>query len=141
MAMGMTVMCGLPLAFASQPKRWQWPQYWQPPKREPSRLVPRLARNRRRVFELVVIRLELVVGDAPVLDGHILGDVLLAVAFLVEAAHLELHVGPAPGVAAPVHARAADDVPGQERPEPAHRQRFLRHVVAPRDSFLLRVTH
>src|SRR5450631_4097813 len=37
--MGMTVMWGLPLAFASQPKRWQWPQYWHAPKREPSGLV------------------------------------------------------------------------------------------------------
>src|SRR5712691_7589635 len=35
-AIGMTVICGLPLAFASQPKRWQWPQYWQAPKREPN---------------------------------------------------------------------------------------------------------
>src|SRR6266571_597182 len=56
--------------------------------------VSRLARDRRRVFELVVIRLELVVGDAPVLDRHVGGDVLLAVALLVAAAHLEFHVGP-----------------------------------------------
>src|SRR5258708_10872746 len=87
--------------------------------------VSRLARNRRRVLELVVVRLKLVVADSPVLDRHVLGDVLLAVALLVEAAHLEFHVGPAPGVAAPVHARAADDVPGQEGTEAPPRQRLL----------------
>src|SRR2546428_3954335 len=49
--------------------------------------VARLARDGRGVLELVVVRLELAVGDAPVLDRPVLGDVLLAVAFLVEAAH------------------------------------------------------
>jgi hypothetical protein len=32
-------MWGLPFAFASQPKRWQKPQYWQAPNRAPSGLV------------------------------------------------------------------------------------------------------
>src|SRR5437763_569188 len=38
-AFGITVMCGLPLAFASQPNRSQWPQYTQAPRREPSGFV------------------------------------------------------------------------------------------------------
>ena len=38
-AIGITAICGLPLAFASQPKRWQKPQYWQAPKFAPSGLV------------------------------------------------------------------------------------------------------
>jgi hypothetical protein len=38
-AIGMTVMCGLPFAFASQPKRWQKPQYWHAPNRAPSGFV------------------------------------------------------------------------------------------------------
>src|SRR6478752_4227577 len=39
MAIGITVICGLPLALASQPKRWQYPQYWQGPNFDPSGLV------------------------------------------------------------------------------------------------------
>src|SRR5215218_1701823 len=38
-AIGITVMCGLPLAFASQPKRSQNPQYWHAPSFEPSGFV------------------------------------------------------------------------------------------------------
>src|SRR6185503_19229575 len=64
-----------------------------------------LAGDRGGVFELVVIRLELVVGDAPVLDRHVGGDEALAVALLVARANLELHIGPPPGVTAPVIAR------------------------------------
>ena len=103
--------------------------------------VAGLARHRRSVFELVVIRLELGVGDAPILDGHVGRDEALAVALLVEAADLELHVGPTPGVAAPVHGRAADDLAGQERAEPPHRQRFLRGIVAHRERVARGVLH
>ena len=39
MAIGITVICGLPFALASQPKRWQYPQYWQGPNFDPSGLV------------------------------------------------------------------------------------------------------
>src|SRR5437016_2676719 len=38
-AIGMTAMCGLPFAFASQPNRSQWPQYWQAPNFAPSGFV------------------------------------------------------------------------------------------------------
>ena len=100
-----------------------------------------LAGDRRRVFELVVIGLELVIGDAPVLDRHVLGNEALAVALLVERAHLELHVGPAPGVAAPVHARAADALARQERAEAAHRQRLLRGIVADGQRVALGIHH
>src|SRR5262245_43308848 len=67
--------------------------------------VAGLAGDRRRVLELVVIGLELVVGDAPVLDRHVSRNEVLAVTLLVHGADLELHVGPAPRVAAPMHAR------------------------------------
>ncbi len=100
-----------------------------------------LSGDRRGVLELVVIGLELVIGDAPVLDRHVLGNEALAVALLVERAHLELHVGPPPGVAAPVHAGAADALARQERAEPAHRQRFLRGIVANRQRVALGVHH
>ena len=100
-----------------------------------------LAGNRCGVFELVVIGLELVIGDAPVLDRHVLGNEALAVALLVERAHLELHVGPPPGVTAPVHAGAADALARQERAEPAHRQRFLRGIVAHGQRVALGIHH
>src|SRR5262249_54109880 len=48
--------------------------------------VSRLAGNRRRAFEPLVIWLELVVGDAPVLDRHVGGNEILPVALLVERA-------------------------------------------------------
>src|SRR5207244_1837685 len=38
-AIGITVRCGEPFALASQPKRWQKPQYWQAPNFAPSGLV------------------------------------------------------------------------------------------------------
>src|SRR5262249_43107809 len=49
---------------------------------------------------------------------------------LVHGADLELHVGPAPSVTAPVHGRATDALAGQERAKASHRQRVLRRVVA-----------
>src|SRR5580692_4533437 len=58
-----------------------------------------LAGDRRGIFELVVIGLELGVADAPVLDRHVVGQEFLAVAFFVVGADLEFHVGPAPGMA------------------------------------------
>src|SRR4051794_19005455 len=42
-----------------------------------------LAGDRRGIFELVVIGLELGVADAPVLDRHIVGDEFLAVALFI----------------------------------------------------------
>src|SRR3984893_17116819 len=86
--------------------------------------VTSLAGDRRGIFKLVVIGLELGVADAPVLDRHVVGNGVLAVALFVVGADLELHVGPAPGVTAPVHAGAAHYFAGQERAEPADRQRF-----------------
>jgi hypothetical protein len=39
MAIGITDTCALPLALASQPKRWQKPQYCQAPYLAPSGVV------------------------------------------------------------------------------------------------------
>src|SRR6202034_1363811 len=61
-----------------------------------------LARDRGGTVKLVVIGLELGVGDAPVLDRHVLGNGFPAVTLFVAGADLEFHVGPAPGVTAPV---------------------------------------
>jgi hypothetical protein len=108
---------------------------------DPATDIAGLAGDRRGIFELVVIGLELGVADAPVLDRHVVGDELLAIAVLIIGADLEFHVGPAPGVAAPVHAGTADDFTGQERPEPAHRQRLLLRIVAHGDGVARGVLH
>src|SRR5205823_13180055 len=70
--------------------------------------ISRLAVDRGGVLEPVVVGLELGVADAPVLDRHVLGDALPAVARPVLAAGPELHLAPAPGMAAPAYGRAAD---------------------------------
>jgi hypothetical protein len=46
-----------------------------------------------------------------------------------------------PGVAAPVHAGSADHFAGQERAEPAHRQRLLLRAVAHGDGVARGVLH
>ena len=71
--------------------------------------VAGLAGDAAQVFEAVVVGLELVVGDAPVLDRHVGGNEALAVALLDVAARTTKSFGQeAPGLAVPVHAGAAD---------------------------------
>ena len=103
--------------------------------------IARLAGDRRGIFKLVVIGFELGVSNAPVLDRHVVGDEFLAVALFVIGANLEFHVGPAPGVTAPVHAGATHHLAGQERAEPAHRQRLLLRIVAYGDGVTRGVLH
>src|SRR5262249_2835708 len=92
--------------------------------------IASLARYCRGIFEFVIIGLELGIGDPPVLHRHVSRNEVLAVTLLVHGADLELHVGPAPSVTAPVHGRAADHLAGQERAKASHRQRVLRRIVA-----------
>src|SRR6516164_4754042 len=103
--------------------------------------IASLARDCRGIFEFVIIRLELGVGDPPVLHRHVGRNEVLAVTLLVHGADLELHVGPAPSVTAPVHGRAAHDLTGQERAKASHRQRFLRRVVADSERVARGVLH
>ena len=103
--------------------------------------VTSLAGYRRDMLELVVIGFELGVGDAPVRNGHVGGNEALAVALLVTRAHLEFHVGPAPSVPAPMHARATHDLPRQERAQPPHGQRFLRWIVPDGERIACGVLH
>ena len=104
--------------------------------------VAGLAGHRGHVLELVVVPLHLGIGDAPVAQvGHLGGDELRAVALLVQAAHLELIVGPAPGAAAPVQAGTTDRLAGQERTQPAHRQGVLLRRVAHRHRVARGVLH
>ena len=92
--------------------------------------IASFAGDRRGVFEPFVIGLKLGVSDAPILDRHVIGDEFLAVSLLVIGADLEFHVGPAPGMTAPVHAGTADHLTRQERAEATHRQCLLRGIVA-----------
>src|SRR6202022_753916 len=100
-----------------------------------------LAGDRRGIFKLVVIGFELGVSNAPVLDRHVVGDEFLAVALFVIGANFEFQFGPAPGGPAPVPAGAPPPPAGQERAEPAHRQRLLLRIVAYGDGVTRGVLH
>jgi len=52
---------------------------------------PGLARGAEHLLGEIEVRLEFFVADAEVLDGHVFGNEALAVAFLVMAAHAQLH--------------------------------------------------
>ena len=51
------------------------------------------ARGAAQIFELVVVRLELVIGDAPVLDRHVLGQKARAVTLRSDASAVMKSVG------------------------------------------------
>src|SRR5262249_9777505 len=59
--------------------------------------VPRLARDRVEILEAVEVRLELLVGDAPVLHRAVLGDLLRPVALQGLRLRLEVPREEAPG--------------------------------------------
>ena len=91
-----------------------------------------LARDPAQVLESVVIGLEIVVGDAPVLDRHVLRNEVRSVALDGMAPHLEIGRQEAPRLSVPVHARAAGAGRRPERAQLAHRQRRLLLRVAER---------
>ena len=103
--------------------------------------VARLAGGADVVLERVVVRLELVVGDAPVLDGAALGDLLLAVALDHVRAVAEVGRQEAPELARPVHHRAAESLTRVERAVLPHRQRRGTRVRPPRPRLPLEVDH
>src|ERR1043166_5348935 len=81
--------------------------------------------NSAQIFELVVMGFELVVGHAPVLDRHRVGNRSGAIALRIVAARDEIRRKKPPGHAIPMDAGAADAGAGQKRTELAHRQRGL----------------
>ncbi len=103
--------------------------------------VSRLAAHAVEALELVEVRLELLVGHAPVLAGPVLGHVALAVARDRLAARLEVPGREAPGLGAPVHCGAAYALARLERAEVAHRQRGLVFVVAEGNGLAREVLH
>ena len=96
------------------------------------------ARRPAKIFELVVMRLEVVIGDATVLDRHVVGQKIRAIS--LRQMRLEDEVGrqEAPGLRVPVDAPAADAVRRHERAPGADRQRLLAHLVAESEGGLLR---
>src|SRR5207302_5372010 len=100
-----------------------------------------LAADAVEILEAVVVALELVVGDAPVLAGAVFRKLALAVARERAAARLEVPGQEAPGEPAPVHRGAAHALAGAERAELAHRQRGLGGVVPERDGLAREALH
>ena len=94
--------------------------------------VAGLAADAEDFLELVVVGLDIVPGDAPVLQIAVLRNERGAIALLDARAHLEIMRQKAARVAAPVRRRAADHLARLERAHLAHRQRRLRVVVAKR---------
>ena len=82
------------------------------------------------MLELVVVRFDLVPGDAPVLQMAVLGNERCAIAFLDARVHFEIMREKAARIAAPVCRRATDHLAWLECAHLAHRQRRLRVVVA-----------
>ncbi len=100
-----------------------------------------LAGDAGDLFKLVVVLLEFGIGDAPVLDRHVFRDVLPAVFFLVARADLQLAVVPAPGMAVPVRAGAADAGAHQVGTEAPVGERGLLDIVADGLGVVHRVDH
>src|SRR5262249_57495785 len=84
--------------------------------------VARLAARPAQIFEAVVMRLELLVGCAPILDGQLGIDKVLAIALLEMRLVDEVGGLEAIGLAVPVHERTAEPGARQEASPPAHRQ-------------------
>ena len=84
---------------------------------------------------------KLVIGDAPILHIQIIGNEVGTISVFVMAAHFEVRRQGPPKLAIPVDARAAKPHTGQERPEPAHRQRLLAGVVAEGQGLFAGVDH
>src|ERR1019366_4357617 len=74
-----------------------------------------------KLVELIVMRFELLVGHAPVLNAEIvIGDGFLAIVLLIVALGQEIGRQKAPDLAVPMHAAAADAGAEQEGAEAAH---------------------
>src|SRR5262249_40881269 len=77
------------------------------------------------IFERVVVGLEVVVGDAPILNRHVFRQEGGAVTLREVRAQDEIARQEAPGLRIPVHAAAADAVRRHERAPAADRERGL----------------
>lgn len=103
--------------------------------------VPGLARCADVVLERVVVRLQLVVRDPPVLDLDALGELVLAVPVDHVRAVTEVRRQEPPQLRRPVDGGTADTRARVERPVLTHRQRGLRRVRPPRPRLTVEVDH
>ena len=91
-----------------------------------------LAGGAAQLFEPVVMRLQVVIGDAPVLDRHVVRNGVAAVPRRQMRTQHELARQEAPGDAVPVGTGAAEAVADRGDIPLAHRQRHLVRGVAQR---------
>src|SRR5579859_1073812 len=84
-----------------------------------------LAGDAAQFVEVIVVRLDLIEADRPILDGHVLRNRLCAVAFGNRAADAKIRRQKTPMQRAPMDTGAADALTRQERADAAHRQRLL----------------
>ena len=96
------------------------------------------ARRPAKILELVVVWLEIVVGDAPVLDRHVRREKMCAISLRQMRLKDEIRGQEAPCLRVPVDPPAADAVHRHERAPAANRQRLLIHFVAKSEGELLR---
>ncbi|MCG3770365.1 MAG: hypothetical protein JW384_01513 [Nitrosomonadaceae bacterium] len=82
------------------------------------------------MLELVIVGLQLIVGNAPVLAGAVVGKLLLSIAFLSAAAGLEVPGQETPPSGHPMYARPTHAFAGLEGAHFAHRKRGLGHGIA-----------
>src|SRR5665213_3934198 len=84
------------------------------------------------------MRLKVLIGDAPILDRHVLWDERRAVTLGEMRLEYEIARQEPPRLGVPMHTAAADAVRRHERAPGADRQRCLVHLVAERESRLIR---
>jgi hypothetical protein len=94
--------------------------------------VAGLAADPEDLLKLVIAGLDVVPGDAPVLQIAVLGNERCAIALLDARVHLEIMRQKAARIAAPMRRRPADHLARLECTHLAHRQCRLRVVVAKR---------
>src|SRR3984957_11220560 len=100
-----------------------------------------LAAGAEQVLEAIVVRLEIIVGDTPVLDGEVRIEKILAVAFARARRQLKIVRLEAVGLAIPMH-HGATEARARKKGLPApHRQSHLRSLVAERHGLAGVVLH
>src|ERR1700730_17336922 len=92
--------------------------------------VARLAAGAEQVLEAIVVRLEGIVSDTPILDGEVRIEKILAVAFARACRQLEIVRLESVCLAIPMHHGAAEARARQKRLPAPNRQRHLRSKVA-----------
>jgi hypothetical protein len=83
-----------------------------------------------QIFELGVMRLEIVVADAPILNRHVRGEKICAVALRQVALERKVGGEKPPGFGVPMHAGAAGAVAEHEGAPRADRQRRFARLVS-----------